>query len=137
MPRISKEQFKDNLPYLTKILYQKFNIAYGYENDVFLFANESGNDEYDNNINTKYYNKYEFVANGFIISLIFMITLTLTKELFKKEKNKLLIIIALIMTGYTCVLIFGGVQPRYKTLLFSCMCIMAACSLNLKEGEEE
>lgn len=132
--QLAKDQFKNNLPYLPSILNQKFKLAFNHDTDIFNWANTSVN---KSNIAYKYSNKFHLLSNVFNFTLYFLISLTLFKEINKLQKDKLTIIISLIVIGYIAVLVLGGVQSRYKSLIYGPMCLLAASSLKFKKEEKE
>lgn len=134
---IAKDQFINNLPYLPSILWQKFFVAYYNEYDLFTIANHSNDAIYDQKISDNYLKIYNYIANGYMSMLLFLIIVALIKELRSKKRNSMIFISSLIIIGYTCILVFGGVQPRYKALIFGPICFLAASSLELRKREKE
>ena len=52
-----------------------------------------------------------------------------------KKIDQNMSILSLIVIGYLCVLIFGAVQGRYKSLIMPLMCILAAYGFtHVKQG---
>lgn len=130
----AKIQFKNNIKYLPKIIWQKFRIAYYTEKDIFSWANNSDNQSYSQGLREKYLKIYIAVANSYMTIILIMTAVSLLNESRKKEVNNFVVVLALIITGFTCVLVFGGVQPRYKTLILSVFCLLASgCMLFKKE----
>jgi len=135
---VAKQQFKANLKYLPKILLRKFYIAYYNEQGMFVWGNYSGNSDYDTSISQKYNEYFLYIANGYIFMLFVMCFMTLIKQLGKDKINKMVFASSLIIIGYTCILIFGGVQPRYKALIFGPICFLAGSSIEYrKENKDE
>lgn len=134
---LAKEQFKRNFKYLPSIIWQKFNIAYHTEKDIFSWANYSENAIYSQNIKDKYSRAFEILANSYMSIILIMTSIALFKNSQKKYIDNLVVVISLIVTGYTCILVFGGVQPRYKTLILAPFCILASTSVIFKKEDEE
>lgn len=132
---LAKKQIINNKEYLARILKQKFNIIFESELDIFIWANVSGDDTHDFYIKEAYEDTYIFIASGYIIMLLTMIEIAIIKEIKAKNINNMIIVTTLIIIGYIFILVLGGVQARYKVLIFTPMCLLAACSLKNRKDE--
>lgn len=114
LDKIASDNLKQNVKYLPKIWIAKFRIAFNNEMDYFSFANTSKDSEI---ISNKYYNKVCLITNSFMALNYLMIVLFCIYEYRNKIFEKKSYIILLMIMGYLAILILGGVQSRYKSLI--------------------
>ncbi len=128
LDKIAKKTIKSNVRYLPKIWYQKFRIALDDDAAFFNWANTSNNPQKVlNNLND--YDDYLLIANTFMAFIYFMISILCIIFIFKSEHKKELSIILLMLVGYIAILVLGGVQPRYKAIIFPQLSI--ACAIGI------
>lgn len=112
--KIAYDNFKNNIKYLPSIWWSKFDIAFSNEMDYFSFANTSNNSD---EIKLEYYNKVYIFTNTFMAINYLMLIICCIGLYKNKIPEKGTIIILLMIMGYVAILILGGVQSRYKSLI--------------------
>lgn len=122
----AKAQFINNLPYLPRILQEKFMILFKDDGDIFGFSNFSNNEAHEALMRDQYYYPFVNVSGAFWGILFLLIVVSLLKEVRKNDKNPFIIVLSLMLIGYFFILLLGGVQSRYKVLDSVPFCILAA-----------
>ncbi len=128
MHKVFEDEMKNNYMNLPRIFYEKANIVFG--NDISFFSWCNTNPEYNNIYQVKYNNFIGSVLNAFI-SVIYLLSMILGfYGIFSKKDDKALSLVFLMIMGYIAILILGGVQPRYKILIFPQLAIVSAACVN-------
>lgn len=129
MSAIAKQNLKNNINYLPKIWLAKYKLAVGHEGDFFSFANTNNNSNYSKRISYKY-NDFLMLGNSFMSICYLFMGLACLFSVVKQNKQKELSIVLLMIIGYLAILVLGGVQPRYKSLIFPQIFIVSALGIN-------
>lgn len=126
---LAKEQIRNNFSLLPKIFYQKYRSAVGCDYDFFAIANSSPDSTYAQSV----YNTlmYPIVAatevhtrTWYLISALYAIL-----AILRKKTDKQTFLASLIIFGYLLVLVLGGTQARYKSLVIPLWCFVSAYAI--------
>lgn len=123
---LAKQTIRKNLPYLPKILQTKFQILFNSEESYWWFANTAETPEYTQAVNTIIKTPFLSSAISFMWLLYFFVAVNAINNMMSKYISKFTLINAIVTWGYILVLLLGGVQGRYKSLIVAPLCIMAA-----------
>lgn len=120
------EQIKDNFDLLPKIFREKYYLAFGGEYGYFGFSNTSANTEYMESI-TKVFQKPITAILIAAMRILYVLSLIYAVLSIKDKKiNKYMLLLSITIFGYILVLVLGGVQSRYKSLVVPLWCILSA-----------
>ena len=124
--KLAVEQFKNNLPILPKILAQKFYLVFGSEYGYFGFSNTSVNKEYSQSI-VKTLQTPIMAASLVHMRILYLLSaIYAIYAIFNKNIDKQILLAAIIIFGFSLVLLLGGVQSRYKSLIVPEWCLISA-----------
>ena len=124
---IAKQNLKNNIKYIPNIWEAKFKILFANEGDYFSFANT--NEKYSEKLSLNYYNDYIVVSNSFMGITYILICISCIGSIITEKSNKETSIIYLMIIGFIAIVILGGVQSRYKSLISVQFFIMAAIGI--------
>ncbi len=128
LSQIAKENIKNNLNKLPYIWNEKLKISLHDETSFYYWANTSQN-EFIASKNNNNLDHFALISNSFMIMIYLMISLVSLLTIFNNEKKKEISIILLMIIGYLAILVLGGVQGRYKAIIFPQFAII--CSLGI------
>ena len=124
--RLAIQQIKDNFDLLPQIFREKYYLVFAGEYGYFGFSNTSASTEYMQSI-TKVFQK---PITAFLIAamrILYVLSLIYAVLSMKDKKtNKYMLLLAIAIFGYILVLVIGGVQSRYKSLVVPLWCILSA-----------
>lgn len=127
--RLAKEQIRKNLPLLPSIWQAKHEIAFSSEYSYFSFSNTSADEAYKSSVQKTCQIPLPTAMLTMMRLLYAFSALFALVEISGKKISKQMLLAAIIIVGYVLVLILGGVQSRYKSLIVPLWCMISAHAL--------
>nr|WP_122012275.1 glycosyltransferase family 39 protein [Maliibacterium massiliense] len=127
---LAKKQIKENSPYLLNILKAKFKSIFAGEGSYWDFSSHSLSEPYTEAVRFTLTTPFIAGAQAYMLIIYLLSAVGAFTAAFAKEVPKGVVMNALVVLGYTLVLLLSVVQGRYKALVVPSMCLIAAYGFN-------
>jgi hypothetical protein len=120
------QQIKDNTAYIPAILLKKLDIGFADESGFWVFSNTSPDEEYQAALEKTVKELFLAISTAAMLMLYLLMMACGVAAVVVKKGRRGWIVAGITIFGYILVLVLGGVQSRYKSLIIPLMCIVAA-----------
>lgn len=127
--RLAKEQLRRNISLLPDIWGAKHQRVFGNEWLYYEFSNTSADKDYQLSVGKACSIPITTAMLTMMCLLYVLSAIFALMEITRKRVNKQMLLAAIIIFGYILVLLLGGVQSRYKSLVVSLWCMVSAYTL--------
>lgn len=127
--KLLPERLKVYIEHPFLLLGQKFSVIFWREEGYFDFSNTSPAEEYAQSVDELLRVPTASVMLAHMRLLYLLSALSAVYFLFSRKVDKTVFLTAIVIFGYTLVLLFGGVQTRYKSVVVALWCIIAGYAL--------
>lgn len=124
---LARQQLKDNSKHLINIWAEKYGSLVSNEYTYWSFANYSDDVNYTNSLETAIGPVFLRLAASSMLIIYIGVIILAAKQIFTSSHNDMLVTLSLMIVGYLLMLIVGGgVQSRYKSIIMPIMILVSA-----------